>query len=249
MGRTFNNSSANYLSAGGGGGIGIQSADTTYTISGWINHASSQVSAIYGQGEPGSNNYIQLGIDAGGHGTLESKAVGVTATTAATSTTLSNGVWGHICGVQSSITSRAVYLNGGGSGTSVTSNQPSAGVSTTIGVLQLGSFFNPCNGTIAEVACWNAALDASEIAALVAGFSPLHIRPQSLLNYWPLLGRYSPEIELWRGKGMTINGTVSQADHIPVIYPKRRGFTKFVAAGGVAGNYYYKNHLQGGASL
>jgi hypothetical protein len=43
-------------------------------------------------------------------------------------------------------------------------------------------------GTCAELGVWNATLTVDEFAALASGFSPLLIRPQSLLAYRPYIG-------------------------------------------------------------
>jgi hypothetical protein len=56
---------------------------------------------------------------------------------------------------------------------------------------------------------------------LSLGYSPLFVRPQSLVAYWPLIGRNSPELELIGGQGGTLTGT-TQAEHPRIIRPKRR---------------------------
>lgn len=77
------------------------------------------------------------------------------------------------------------------------------------------------DGRIAEVAVWAGDIGASGYAMLNKGFSPLLVRPDLLVAYWPLMGRYSPEIDLISGENATINGTIAQADHQRIIYPTR----------------------------
>lgn len=71
------------------------------------------------------------------------------------------------------------------------------------------------DGLLAHVAVWTVRLDDRELIALSTGVSPLLVRPQSLVLYWPLWGRHSPEIELINGKHATITGTIDPGEHEP----------------------------------
>ena len=84
------------------------------------------------------------------------------------------------------------------------------GISTDEGV---------ATGNIAEVALWSAALSDAEIASLAKGFSPLFIRPESLIDYWPLIGRFSPEIDVVGGMNGTLNSAPGAAAHPGILYP------------------------------
>jgi len=65
-------------------------------------------------------------------------------------------------------------------------------------------------GRLANVAIWpGVLLDAAEAAALAKGVSPILIRPTSKPYYWPLIGRASPEVELFYGNTATVNGAVA----------------------------------------
>lgn len=77
------------------------------------------------------------------------------------------------------------------------------------------------DGRIAELAIWTDDIGAAGFAMLAKGFSPLMVRPDALLCYWPLIGNYSPEIDLISGKNATVNGTVAAASHPRIIYPTR----------------------------
>lgn len=79
------------------------------------------------------------------------------------------------------------------------------------------------NGTICEVALWNVALTTGEMLALGNGFSPLLVRPQSLLIYWPLIR----DIVALAGGAVTSSGT-TVADHAPMYYPGGQQSTYFL---------------------
>ena len=89
---------------------------------------------------------------------------------------------------------------------------------STFGMFSTGAV--PATCEISEVALWNRVLDAGEIAALGKRYTPAHFR-RGGLNYWPLIGRNSPEIDLWRGANGTLTGTSAVA-HPRVILPRRR---------------------------
>ncbi len=71
-----------------------------------------------------------------------------------------------------------------------------------------------CDGRIAEVGIWNAALTAAEIASLAKGMACDKIRPQSLVFYAPLIR----EIQDVRGaRTITNNNAATVATH-PRVY-------------------------------
>jgi hypothetical protein len=71
---------------------------------------------------------------------------------------------------------------------------------------------------LAEAAIWNVALSDTEVAALAAGYSPKTIQPTALVAYWPLIGDWTPEIELISGQNFTIQGSLTQGAHPPLPY-------------------------------
>lgn len=136
--------------------------------------------------------------------------------------------WYHGAAVYASSTSRTAYFNGGNTGTDTASRVPSGLNDTEIGSYRFGSsapeaFFD---GYMAEVAMWSAALDAAEIAALAKGFSPMLIRPTSLVYYIPGL----VDIVDRRGTVWTNNNSVGFTTHPRVIMPKRRRSGEFTTA-------------------
>ena len=150
-----------------------------------------------------------------------SQAAGGTVNSASTSTGYSTGVWTHAAAVFATTTSRTAYINGGSSGTSTsTRNNPSGLDSVSIGRLGYSTPINYLNGRTAEVGVWNVELTATEIATLAKGVSPLLVRADALVSYWPIVGRTSPEIDLMGAHPLTLTGTV-QVDHPPMRYPGR----------------------------
>lgn len=128
--------------------------------------------------------------------------------------------WTHAAGVWASATSRTAYRDGGNSGTN-TSNIAAG----TKSVIRIGHGFvgisDPFPGALAEVAVYNIALSADEIAMLARGVCPLAVRPEALVAYVPLIGRASAEPDLIAGGTMTHVSTPSQFAHPRIFYPGR----------------------------
>lgn len=145
---------------------------------------------------------------------------------AVTSTGFSASTWRHGAAVFASSASRTAYLNGASPGSDTTSITPSG-----VNALHVGSrTLNFTDGRIAEVGIWAAALDAGEVLALARGVSPILIRPQSLVGYWPLFGNDSPEPDRWNGRNdLTLTNAPTKGDHVPMLYPTRRRVTSLVA--------------------
>jgi hypothetical protein len=143
------------------------------------------------------------------------------------------GLWQHAGGVFQATNSRTPYLNGVAGTPETSTRTPAAIDNTWIGKYRGGStLFADCS--VAEAAIWNAALTADEMAMLALGVSPLLVRPGSLVHYWPIIGRYSPEIDLVGGLNLTLNGAgITTVDHPRVFYPgRRRSFSIPIGGGG-----------------
>lgn len=125
--------------------------------------------------------------------------------------------WVHACGVFPAINSRAVFLNGGSKGTNSGSATPAGLDNTSIGAKVASSIVNYASGRIAEAAIWDVALTDTEVALLSKGFSPLFIRPQNLVAYWPLIRDTDDDIV--GGYSMTPYNTPTVAAHPRVLYP------------------------------
>lgn len=124
--------------------------------------------------------------------------------------------WENLVGVYPATNSRTVYLNGGSSGTDTTNATPSGISHIYIGATSSSSsIIKRFNGAIADTAIWNVELNAAEIAALNAGFSPAFIRPSALVHYNPLIR----EINDQRGGLFTNVNAATAFPHPRIIYP------------------------------
>ena len=80
-------------------------------------------------------------------------------------------------------------------------------------------------GRLAEYAIYpGVLLAANDIAALAAGYSPALVRPGVKPYYWPLLGRASPETELFYGKTAAVT-SATQTEHVRVYHAGRMQVT------------------------
>ena len=104
--------------------------------------------------------------------------------------------WNHYCmvfdGTGGSNSERlTAYVNGSELTLAYEGTVPSAVSSGSaietlrVGKLQWASLWS--TGEFAELAVWNAALVADDVASLADGFSPAKIRPDSLLLHWPMV--------------------------------------------------------------
>ena len=125
--------------------------------------------------------------------------------------------WRHACGVFTSSTSRAAFLDGGNKGTNATDLTPANADRIGLGSFLDFSVSSPFGGDIAEAAAWNVALTDAEVAILAKGYSPLFIRPQSLIFYVPLI-RDNDE-DLIGGLSLSLIQTPDIAVHPPIYYP------------------------------
>lgn len=141
---------------------------------------------------------------------------------------LSTDTWYHLTGTfeyapSTTRTDPACYINGANVGTATGSG---AGINGTVGVYigRSVGVAGYASATIAEVAGWyyGSAGDRNftdaELAILAAGYSPLLVRPQELVNYLPLVGHLNDTV--W-GKTFTAYNTPTVSAHPRVLYPAR----------------------------
>jgi hypothetical protein len=197
--------------------------------------------------DTGGTPYLGIYLNATG----ASAKVGATDNeiTAETTTTYSAGTWNHAAGTFTDVTTRSAYLNGGGKATNVT---PSGGVSSIQEVLIGGYFadptlFGPMNGRLAEVGIWNVVLTDDEVLALSEGVSPLRVRSQNLVSYWPLYGNGSPEPNYSQNstnRSLTLNNAPTQVDHPPVmsLFAGRSSNINFVSTTAPALDIILRSH-------
>jgi len=144
-------------------------------------------------------------------------ARGTTSYTVQSTSGISSNTWHHACGVFTSDTSRDVYLDGGSSANSSGSVTLANIDRFSVGMLHRNAGIWWHDGDIAEVGVWNVALTSAEIGMLAQGYSPLLIRPESLVFYTPLI-RDNDE-DLVGGLSLTANGSPTVSDHPRIINP------------------------------
>lgn len=234
MARSFTKNTANYLSLGTGVLNQLLSGAAKISMAAWVNATS------FGTGTfdnailtcdingtttgphlliAGASNQVRV------HGLSVSTDAGQSADG---TTTVPTGAWHHVGGVLNfSGDSNRVYYDGTQeTSTAVTyaNNAYTPGTATmadAIGTRDVppGATSMQFNGLIAEAAFWVDDITTTGFAMLAKGYSPLLVMPQSLVAYWPLLGGFSPEIELCAKVNGTITGTVAAAAHCAVLYP------------------------------
>ena len=185
------------------------------TLACWFNSDSATVAQRLIEVRLNTINYFSLGIrgqDAGDPVAIVISQVGNAEITRTTSGYSAN-TWHHACGVFTSTTSRAVYLDGGSSATGTGTRSPETPTQIQIGIFA-GDNIQYFDGRMAEVGIWNVALTADEIASLADGMTCDKVRPQSLVFYAPLVRSLQ---DVRGGLTITNNNTATVANH-PRVY-------------------------------
>lgn len=177
-------------------------------------------------------NAFILGINtSGGNHLVRATTYQSSTSGEATSTTNATlGQWHHGCAVFAGAAERYAYLDGGGKGSNTTSKTPASLDRTLIG--SVNNTDNEFDGDLCEIGVWNVALTDDEVAMLgTVGLSPLLVRPQNLVSYWPIIGRTDPEPDLVGDYPMTVDNNPPVSSHVPtIIYPSRSNMKYATAA-------------------
>jgi hypothetical protein len=227
MARLFDDASSQYLE------IDSTPIDgEPLTISAWINSddltsADDQAIVFIGDKDV-SNGHFMLRFDPTdpSEPLIVRKRSGAADGTAQAGTLVAD-TWYHCAGVFASTTSRTAYVDGIFAiedTTSVGNNTEDRISIGRAGDSTPGDYFS---GRIAEVAIWNAALTAAEVAALAAGAGPLMVRPQSLVFYLPLVR--DNDVDLVGGLSMTAFNTPTIGDHPPKMFYPAPPFAGYLA--------------------
>ena len=78
------------------------------------------------------------------------------------------------------------------------------------------------DGEVSELAIWKGDIGTAGFESLNEGISAKLIRPHLLVNYWPILGNGSTEVDEVSGIDGTVTGTLAKADHPRIILPRSR---------------------------
>lgn len=218
-----------------------------FTLACWFNSDNigiSQVLMSVGDtGTADNYHYLRAAGSVASDPVQAGSAAGGTARNAATTTGYSTNTWHHACGVFTAAADRAAFIDGGSKGTNTQSTSPAGVDATAIGRLETSTPANHMSGMIAEAAIWDVALTDAEVALLAASYSPLLVRPQNLVAYWPLIGRTSPEIDTIGRFEMTVTGAVVAA-HPRIRYP-----VGLYAGIAIAGGTTYNQSVSGALSF
>lgn len=229
MARDFDDATPDYLQTDS---PGITSEP--FSMACWAQaHDTSIVHSLMFFGDnSGGNNWHSLSVNTGGNVQAVSRQGSGATGAAATSGTISTSTWFHAAGVWTDDSDRKAYLDGS-EGTDTTTIVVNGENRIACGMLRDSSPSNAHDGLVAEAAVWDVALTPGEIAILAKGYSPLFVRPQGLVHYWPLIGRFDPEVDLVGGASLTV-ATAIQAAHPRVFMPMNPivGVPAAIVAGG-----------------
>jgi len=213
-----------------------------FTMACWANAASDPAGSatlISLNNNTGAIHYFHLGVrfqDAGNPVRFTTVATGASGA-ATTSTGVTVGTWFHGCAVEESTTARAAFLNGGSEGTNASNLTPNGINTQAVGRWPSSTPALYWDGDLAEAAIWNVALSDADVAIAAKSVSPLLApHPESLVFYCPIIGSYSPEIDVIGSINMTVTGATKSA-HPRVFYPPRRSKMPFVITGGAPPAY------------
>lgn len=138
-------------------------------------------------------------------------------------TTFTDNMWNHACGVITSPTLRAAFLNGGGKGTNTQNNVPSEPNRTSLGRYNDFTPGNNYTGNIAEAGIWNTNLTDAEVAILAAGYAPPFVRPSNLVFYLPLVRDDDEDVA--GGLSLSASGSPGIGAHSRIIYPAQKHYS------------------------
>jgi hypothetical protein len=198
----------------------VSTATDNFTMSAWVyGDALNGTDGVYSNGEAdgggGTGYSIRTTEDTGElKGRLDLHFVA----NATGTTKFALNEWHHLVGIRRSGTSY-IYTDGTQDGTTTNSNPNTPTNRYSIGAIDHSSSGSGThfNGNIAECAFWNVALTDAEITILSKRYSPLFVRPASLISYIPCIGRFSPEIDIIGGS-MTLVNSPPVFTHSPMIY-------------------------------
>lgn len=199
----------------------------------WFRPANvTQTAVLMIQSETANNDGFYLMMD--GTSMMGRTSAGGLTDDARLESVVTANAWQHGCFVSSATNARAIYHNGT-RGTDGTGTLTPSGINQTT-LADLGSGFWQFNGRLARAAIWNVALSDADVAALYSrgmAVSPALVRPEGLVAWWDLIGKYSPEIDAVGGFDMTLTASPTAADG-PRLAGHRRRVNPFAAAGAAA---------------
>ena len=147
-----------------------------------------------------------------------------------------DGNWHNVICIQRSKTDKEIFVDGTSRDTDITNTGTVTNDTFAFGWNGRDEA-NYMQGDVAECGIWNRGLEAGEIAALSKGYSSSFFL-NGLQRYYPLIGRYSPEIDIKGGKTGTLVNTPIAAAHPRIIYPSFAQIRRFTTAAAPAASTY-----------
>jgi len=142
---------------------------------------------------------------------------GAGAKNAQVASVLSTNTWHYGLAVFASTSSRTIYCDG----VNTTTNTDNTSVADLDQVRVARATFSFADlylsGMAGEVAIWNVALTAADALILAAGYSPLFVKPENLVHYYPLIR--DGDQDRVSGQHLADSGSPTIVDHPAVIYP------------------------------
>ena len=248
MARDFTKNTANYMNIGTEVAVALVSGASAVSIAAWVYYDTisnaDNNNRIFTAIIDGVNGGIMLATGASGANNLvrvggrSQSADGFQAVNGTTN--IPTGQWIHMGGV----------LNIGGDVIRVYYNgTQEASTAVTFGAATytdngaptkqdaIGGYQDPptvtavqIDGRIAELGLWAGDIGTAGFEQLNDGFSPLMVRPDLLVAYWPLIGNNSPETDIVSAKNGTITGTIAKDVHPRIIYPSPAQMRRFTTA-------------------
>ena len=131
--------------------------------------------------------------------------------------------WYHCVGIFTSSTLRRAVLDGDWANSATDSNNRSPDPSDQIQIGRRHNVNTPVDGSIEDVAIWNAALNQADVELLATGVSPTRVKRQNL-KYYPqfrLGDSNGDEIDLIAGLPTPQTGTFTIDESPPKVVLKR----------------------------
>lgn len=139
--------------------------------------------------------------------------------------------WQHVAATYINNVSRYVFLDGVKSAQDVNDRTPANINLTRVAIeARSGAAASKFSGRIAEIGVWNVTLTDDEITILSLGYSPLFVRPESLVFYLPLIR--DNDNDLIGGLHLTAGGSPTISAHPRIRYPANPYIPYIITAGG-----------------
>jgi hypothetical protein len=165
----FNDAVSQYIALANDS-AGIIGNMTAWTFSGWFKSTTTNTSTLYGEGNTGTTNQlikVAVSENAAGDGSYQYRDDSVVSgSTVTIALSLNDGNWHHVCAIQSSKSSRTLYIDGTQRATQTTAIGTLSLNTANIGVFERTSKTNYMLGDLDEFRIYKRALTSTECNTL-----------------------------------------------------------------------------------